>query len=64
MVLINILHLVVIVQLMLAMEFNRDNNSHIATLCHIIKVGVEDKIQQVLTMSISLMDAVLKSAKK
>lgn len=64
MVFICILYIITIVQLMLAMEFNRDINSHISTLCHIIKVGVEDKIQQVLTMSISLMDAVLKSAKK
>jgi hypothetical protein len=39
---------------------NELSSDSISTLCQVIRQGVEDKIQQVLIASISLMDAVLR----
>ena len=54
------------VHLMLG-EFTEDangDNTYLTTLSHVIKIGVEDKIQQVLSSAIELMGDVLKETKK
>lgn len=50
-------------QQLLREEYAQDINNNATALCAILKIGAEDKIQQVLFSSVGLMDMVLKAAK-
>lgn len=53
------------IQQLLVQEFaNGDMNGNINALGAILKIGIEDKIQQVLFGSVSLLEQVLKVAKR
>lgn len=51
-------------QQLLRDEYAQDITTNAPALCAILKVGAEDKIQQVLFSSVALMDIVLKAAKR
>ncbi len=50
-------------QQLLKDEFGSDIGAHLLPICAILKLGVEDKIQQVLFASITLLELVLKYCK-
>jgi hypothetical protein len=52
------------VQELLKKEFASDMSGSLAGLCGVIKVGVEDKMQQVVFSALDLLESVLKSLKR